>query len=153
MQVRPYTSADLGPLTALFTASVHVLGASFYDAAQRLAWAPLPPDLELWQQRLSRLHTLVAHDAKQLAGFISYEDNGHIDLLYTEPSFQRRGVAALLVNSVVKLFPGVELFTEASLVAKPFFLRQGFQIVEEQHVPFQGITFQRFAMRKRAVVD
>lgn len=41
-----------------------------------------------------------------------------------------------------------ELFTDASLVARPFFARQGFQIVAEETVVRGGKTFRRFALRK-----
>jgi len=47
------------------------------------------------------------------------------------------------------LLAGIKaLFTEASLVARPFFRRQGFLIVEEQIVSRRGVAFRRYAMRK-----
>ncbi|PAM07785.1 GNAT family N-acetyltransferase, partial [Acinetobacter baumannii] len=45
------------------------------------------------------------------------------------------------------------LFTEASLVAKPFFLRHGFSVVEEQNVSRGGVMFRRYAMRKAVVAQ
>lgn len=39
------------------------------------------------------------------------------------------------------------LFTEASLVAVPFFQRHGFRIVEEQTVVSYGVQLRRCAMR------
>ncbi len=149
MQVRPYQHSDAHTLAALFTASVHVLAAPLYNNAQCNAWAPhSPPDLERWHRRLSDLCTLVAHDPHSIAGFISYEQNGHIDLLYTAPSFARCGVASLLLESVTQALPEADLHTEASLVAEPFFSRHGFEIVEEQNVTVSGVDFRRYAMRR-----
>jgi putative acetyltransferase len=149
MQVRPYHLSDAHALAALFTASVHVLAAPVYSNTQCNAWAPhSPPDLERWHRRLSDLCTLVAYDPHTIAGFISYEENGHIDLLYTAPSFARRGVASLLLKSVTQALPEVDLYTEASLVAEPFFSRHGFRIVEEQNVTVRGVEFRRYAMRR-----
>lgn len=153
MNVRAYTEADLATIASLFTVSVHELGASHYDLSQREAWAPIPPDLETWATRLASLHTLLASEGSKLVGFISYELNGHIEFLYTGPGFERRGVASLLYQHVQNALSGIELFTEASVVAKPFFLRQGFYVVEEQRVIRQGIAFRRFAMRKAALAQ
>ncbi|HZS44744.1 MAG TPA: GNAT family N-acetyltransferase [Blastocatellia bacterium] len=151
MEIRPYNDPDLEDLVALFTSSVHVLGAPLYGPEQLNAWAPHPPEIEFWRKRLLGVHLIVATDESKLAGFISYEENGHIDLLYTDPIFQRRGVATRLLLYVEQILEGIELFTEASLVAKPFFLKHNFCIVEEQTVSFRGVTFQRYAMRKAIV--
>jgi putative acetyltransferase len=145
MKIRAYTENDAGAVAALFTASVHELGSPHYDTLQRHAWAPRPPDPLRWSTRLAGLHTLLAEEGDELAGFISYECDGHIELLFTAPGFARRGVASFLYQHMEHLFVGASLFTEASLAAKPFFLRQGFQVVEEQDVERNGITLRRFA--------
>jgi len=154
VNVRPYRDSDLESVALLFTASVHAVAAGYYDSAQRAAWAPQPPDLNEWRQRLAPLHTLVAEDHARLAGFISYEPNGHIEFLYVSPAHARRGVASALYRHVESalLSRGVEeLFTEASLAARPFFEHQGFRIAEEQTVYRRGVSFRRYAMRKPIV--
>jgi putative acetyltransferase len=148
LNVRPYTMADLGAVVALFTASVHELGATYYSAEQRNAWAPRSPDMAAWALRLAELQTLLLLDESGLAGFVSYEVNGHLDLLYTAPRTARQGVASRLLKQVEQALPGVEQFTEASLIAKPFFLRHGFQVTEAQVVVRRGVSFSRFAMHK-----
>lgn len=152
MNIRTSRSDEVEQLAALFTASIHHLARFEYSTEQREAWAPLPPDLLEWKSRLSALTTLVMEGSgNTLSGFISYEANGHIDLLYTAPHIARRGVAsALYVESEKRLTEaGVTvLFTEASLVAAPFFKRQGFEVVEEQRVQRRGISFRRYAMKK-----
>ncbi|MCP5450893.1 MAG: GNAT family N-acetyltransferase [Gammaproteobacteria bacterium] len=152
MRLRPYTSSDLESVAHLFTASIHGLAIGHYDATQRATWALQPPDLSEWNERLNGLHTVVAeNDDNELAGFLSYAMNGYIGLLYVSPRYPRRGVASLLYREIESalLLAGIEaLFTEASLVARPFFQRQGFLIVEEQIVSRRGIAFRRYAMRK-----
>lgn len=151
LHTRPYEAADLEAVATLFTASIHELGAPHYNAEQREAWAPRPPDRNAWARRLAELKTLLAEDDIGLAGFISWEGDGHIDLLYTAPRAQRRGVATLLLRRVQGVLPGIALFTKASLVAKGFFLHQGFHLVEEQCVVRRGVSLRRFAMRRVVV--
>lgn len=151
MKLRNYRDTDTAALATLFTESIHVLAAGHYDADQRAAWAPVPPDIVEWQQRFRRLSTLVAEQDDVCLGFLSFEDNGHIDLLYRAPDTAQRGIAAALLREATARLQtrGVRtLFTEASLVAKPFFEREGFVIVEEQYVLRRGVGFRRFAMKK-----
>ena len=152
VKLQPYKSSDLESVAHLFTASIHGLAIGHYDATQRAAWAPQPPDLSEWNERLNGLHTVVAEDDdNELAGFLSYAMNGYIGLLYVSPRYPRRGVASLLYREIEStlLFAGVEvLFTEASVMACPFFHRQGFLIAEEKIVKRRGVIFRRYAMRK-----
>lgn len=148
MEIRAYTETDVSEVAALFTASVHELGVLFYDKSQLQAWAPKQLNLREWSNRLAKLQTIIAHEGNELAGFISYEPDGYIELLFTAPSFARRGVASLLYRHIEQALSGVSFFTEASLIAKPFFLHQGFHVVEEQNVTRNGVTLRRYAMCK-----
>ncbi|WP_198320822.1 GNAT family N-acetyltransferase [Azohydromonas aeria] len=149
--IRPYASGDLPTLMALFTAAVHTLGALHYGPAQLDAWAPRPPDAEDWRRRFETLHTLVAEDALGPCGFIAWQDDGRIELLYTAPRCARRGVATRLVQAAEDALSAdgvTELVTEASLAAWPFFETQGFTVVEPQVVTRRDATFTRFLMKK-----
>lgn len=149
--IRPYRESDLHAVALLFTESVHGLGSSHYDETQLAAWAPPAPDTAGWRARLAHLNTLVAEVSNELAGFISYEQNGHIDLLYVSPRHARQGIASELYSQAeAALIAGgaAELFAEASMVARPFFERSGFHVTEEQCVERRGVTFRRYGMRK-----
>lgn len=152
MKIRSYQASDLAPLLALFTASVHGLGRDHYDPAQLAAWAPPAPDPASWAARLAGVQTLVAEVNGELAGFVSWQADGHIDLLFVAPSHARHGVATRLYLEVeaALMAGGVrELTVEASLVARPFFEHHGFVVHEAQVTKRQGVALQRYAMRKR----
>jgi putative acetyltransferase len=149
--IRPYDESDLEALALLFTDSVHGLAAAHYDEVQLKAWAPSLPDLDAWTLRLASVSTLVAEVGPTRAGFISYEKNGHIDLLYTSPAYCRRGIASALYRHAETMLIShgtTEICTEASIAARPFFERQGFRVAEEQCVQLRGVMFRRFGMRK-----
>lgn len=151
MKIRCMQSVDVEAIANLFTDSIHALAAAHYDAAQRDAWAPQPPDIDEWRARLETLSTLIAEEQQRLAGFISFDANGHIELLYAAPHAARRGVASALYAEAereLRARNALTLTTEASLVAAPFFSAQGFIIVEEQSIDRRGVSFRRFAMRK-----
>jgi len=151
VQFRAYDDDDLWSLVEVFTASVHQLAATHYDAAQRDAWALRPADLEAWRERLAALIVRVADDGAALQGVIGYTAAGHVDLLFTAPTSPRLGVARRLYASAeadLRARGVVRVTTDASLVAEPFFARQGFVIIEPQQVTRGGIEFRRYAMGK-----
>lgn len=158
LSIRAYRDDDLECVAGLFTAAVHGLAAQHYNERQCHAWAPLPPDLSRWRERLAGLTTLLALRDGAPAGFIAYVADGYIDLLFTHPNAARRGVATALyreAEAALQRLGCSELYTEASLAGRPGFERWGFRVSEEQNVQFGGQTFLRYEMRKQlaAVVD
>ncbi len=94
---------------------------------------------------------LLAHHDGQLAGFIGFSLDGHIDLLFTAPGYARQGVASALYAAAeqhLRAAGARELFTEASLVAQPFFARQGFSAEQAQTVTRSAVMLPRMLMRK-----
>jgi putative acetyltransferase len=149
MNIRIATPIDTAAIAELFTESVHQIAANSYNPEQLAAWAPTPPDIDRWSQRLANVTTLVAEAGKQLAGFLSYTDSGYIEFLYSSPHFSRQGVASQLfeaARSQLSEHGVTKLSTDASLEAMPFFKSKNFEIVEEQQVERHGQTFIRFVM-------
>jgi putative acetyltransferase len=136
----------------IYTASIRSLAASYYSPEQIAAWAPVPPDAARWQERLSHLHTIVAESDGVLAGFASCTHDGHLDFLFTHPTFARRGVATSLYGRVelaLRTVDAPRVTTHASLAARPFFDRHGLQLDAEEWVECRGAYLRRFAMHKQ----
>lgn len=151
MNQRQYKSSDLPRIIEIYTASIHSLAAPFYSPEQIAAWAPIPQDEARWRERLSTLHTLVAESDGLIAGFASYTDAGYLDFLFTHPAFARRGIASELyrsVESILRTLGTPAVTTHASLAARAFFDRHGFQLDAEESVECRGIYLRRFAMHK-----
>jgi len=149
---RPYESRDLPGVIETYTASIRTLAAPYYSPEQIAAWAPVPPDAARWQERLAHLHTIIAESDGVLAGFASYTPAGYLDFLFTHPAFARRGVATSLyqrVESALRALSAPRVATHASLSARPFFDRHGFQLDAEECVECRGAYLRRFAMHKQ----
>jgi putative acetyltransferase len=151
MHLRASRPDDLPALAALFQAAIHGQGATEYDADQRAVWASLGGDLEAFGARMAKLQVVVAEQDGLLLGFLGYALDGHVDFLYVAPTAARQGVATALYRRVEEALQAAgvtALYTEASKVARPFFARQGFTVVEAQVVERGGQRLERFAMRK-----
>lgn len=151
MSIRAFKPGDLPIVVDLFARTVREINRRDYSPVQVGVWAPDNPDLDAWKERLSRGLVWVYEATETVVGFIQLEDNGHIDLLYVHPEYQRQGIASSLLEKVLawalqKRLP--RLFTEASVTARPFFERFSFQVVCSQQVMLRGVQFENFVMQR-----
>ena len=151
MNQRLYESTDLPSVIETYTGSIRCLAAAYYSPEQIAAWAPVPPDVGRWQEHLAHLQTVVVEVDGVLAGFASYTPDGYLKFLFTHPVFARRGVASKLyqhVESALRAVDASRVTTHASLAARPFFDRHGFQLDAEEFVECRNAYLRRFAMHK-----
>ena len=150
--IRPYAAADIDALIALFRDSVRRVAQGDYSLEQVRAWAPDEIDREGWALRLAASSTWVAVDRDRIAGFTTLEADGHLDMLYVHAELQRRGIASALLSRAASAARAVglaRLFTEASITARPFFERRGFQLLQTQIVTRRGQDLTNFRMARR----
>jgi putative acetyltransferase len=71
--------------------------------------------------------------------------------MYVHPEYEGRGVASALLNCLedaARCRGITRLFTEASIAAKPFFERRGFEVLTDKVVELRGEKFTNFQMEK-----
>lgn len=150
--IRSYESADAASLVELFRASVHGIAVRDYDPSQVRAWAPDVIDQEKFGQRCASKSTWVANIEDRIAGFSDLEPDGHVDMLYVHPEFQRRGVARALlqhIETAARAMNLPRLYAEASITARPTFEAIGFRVIAPQTVTVRGESLTNYRMEKR----
>jgi len=148
--IRRYEAADLDTVIGVFLRSLREVASRDYDARQIAAWAQV--DREVWSRRRLDRPTWVALIDNFIAGFTDLESDGHIDMLFVDPASQRRGVASALLDTVenaARVQGLAVLNTDASITARPFFEKHGFQVVRSQVVALRGQRLTNFRMEKR----
>ncbi|AFZ26222.1 acetyltransferase, N-acetylglutamate synthase [Cylindrospermum stagnale PCC 7417] len=151
MKVRTYEIGDTQEIIKLFYNTVHGVNIRDYTKEQVDAWAPANIDIEVWMRSLSSNFTYVAEKDGKIIGFGNLEDNGHIDRFFCHQDFQRRGVGTQLLANIESKARDLgikQLFTEASITAKPFFASKKFIVVKKQEVELRGQKFINFVMEK-----
>lgn len=151
IEVQDYKHQDLDMVVSVFQRSVRLSASRDYSAAQIDAWAPEPPDLVAWANRLNTGAVFVARHEELISGFIKVADQGHIDLLFVAPEFQGRGVARLLYERVLAWAHAHglnRLTSDVSITARPFFERSGFRVVKPQDVERRGAVLRNFFMEQ-----
>lgn len=153
VKIRPYRTEDLDAVIAIFVGAVKEVAGRDYNEAQIEAWAHV--DREEWGPwRLTR-PTWVAEVEGARAGFSDLEADGHLDMMFVHPRFQRRGVASALLRHIeaeARALSLSHIFTEASITARPFFERRGFRLIAPQTVELRGQRLTNFRMEKGLVL-
>lgn len=152
--VRAYRPEDLKALAELFHAAVHAVPDALYGPEERELWAPSPPELGRWRARFEAAPPVVALVNGRIAGFMSLEDDGHLDLAYVHPDLRGRGVAGALLAHLEERAERLRLgrlFAAVSHAARPFFERRGFVVVRPNEVERGGRRLGSWIMEKRRV--
>lgn len=152
--IRTLVEGDVPGIARVFHMAVTKGASAHYDAAQRHAWAGSEPDPVKWQNLLAPLDVIVAVDATSaIVGFASLRgSDGLLDHLFVLPSRQRTGLADQLYRRIEEMARDQgckRLWAEASLLARPFLLRQGWFVTKAQEVPVRGQVIRNFVMEYR----
>lgn len=147
MILRKYQPADCRELTELFYRTVHIINAKDYTEEQLNAWADGQADLEKWNKSFLEHYSIVAEEEGRIVGFGDVDQTGYLDRLYVHADYQGRGIATAICEQLEQTVRG-RLVTHASITAKPFFEKRGYQVIKEQKVERKGIFLTNFVMEK-----
>jgi len=150
--LRSVQIGDVDRIRRLFSDTIMAVCAADYSAEQLAAWASASNDRFRWIEMLSDQYSLVATFNGVLVGFASLANGHHLDLLYVHKSYLRHGIATqlyLTLEETASHLGQPVLTTHASITAKPFFEKLGFELLGEQKVSVNGIDLVHFRMQKR----
>jgi putative acetyltransferase len=101
--IRAYQDQDAGPTRTVYERAVHRSASTHYTREQLEAWAPKADALGLarWAERRAAARTVVAVEERRVAGFSDLVDGTLLDMLFVDPDFGRRKVAAKLISAIV----------------------------------------------------
>ncbi|MBN8207771.1 GNAT family N-acetyltransferase [Bacillus sp. NTK071] len=157
MKIRRYEEKDLKQIINLFYDTVHLVNRKDYSEEQVNAWASSDEretKFTAWGDSFAQNTTFVALSDHRIIGFSDLSSSGLLDRLYIHHEYQRIGIASALLDKVESAALSMnikKLRTEASITAKPFFERKGFQLITIQNVTKNETTMPNYLMVKTLV--
>lgn len=151
MLFRVYQPSDAEEIAKIYRDAVIGVGSIAYNSKQIEVWSSYPENIEEFRGLLGEGLTLVGLHESQLVAFGQLNPPNHIAFLYTATQFARCGYATIIYQQLEAkaIEEGVQrLHVEASRIAKHFFLKMGFRLIEAEVVMRQNIEFERFKMEK-----
>lgn len=151
LAVRSFVPDDAEALGKVFHRSVREGAAHRYRADQVEAWSPKPPTGDFWRARLTEAQTFVADSNDGPLGFMTLDAKGYLDLAFVVPEAMGKGVADALYANLerrARTLGIAVLTTQASLLAEPFFARQGWLVARRQEIEIGGVVLANAWMEK-----
>ncbi len=152
MRTRNAVINDIPSITTLFQQAVLKATVRDYTERQREVWAARGDNPARWEQRIATQHFLVAEQPEGLAGFGSITaSSGYLDVLYVHHAYQSRGIATHLLTALeawAEQQKFSEITTDASIAARPFFARHGYQPLREQQNAIADEILINYRMQK-----
>lgn len=152
MRLREATDGDLHAFARVFADAIRHAGPDRYTPSQVDAWAASAADAEAFGRRLLAARTIVAEDASGLVGFVTFENDGHVEMLYVRGDRQRRGVGGRLLEAALaaaRAAGATQARAAASAFSLPVFLRAGFEVEAAETVVRGNVRFERHRVTRR----
>lgn len=151
MRIRRFTEGDELALLPVFLSSLLNIASRDYTPEQIAAWASAASDQAHWLCRVKALHPFVVEVGREIVGYADVQPDGYIDHFYVSGAWAGKGVGTLLMKRIheeARLSGVTALTARVSKTAEPFFLRQGFEIVQRTAAVRCGVRLPNALMRK-----
>lgn len=148
MVYRKYRPSDCEKIAELFYQTVHSVNQKDYTPEQLDAWATGQVDLVQWNRTLSDHYTVVAEEDGAILGFGDIAEDGYLDRLYVHKDHQGQGIATALCDRLERAVGAQSIATYASITARPFFEKRGYQTVKPNQVERNGVRLTNYLMKK-----
>lgn len=149
MYLREYRSLDCKYLAELFYQTVHSVNAKDYTLEQLNAWASGDFDLTEWNESFLKNYTVIAVENNQIVGFGDIDEFGYLNRLFVHKDYQNRGIASAICDKLEQAVSVKKIVTHASITAKSFFEKRGYNAINEQFVVRKGIPLKNFVLEKQ----
>jgi putative acetyltransferase len=151
IEIRQAAPNDVEHLAQLFKETIENINAKDYSPEQISVWSKGSTKKERLLKKIEKQYFLVAEKSSTIVGFGSITQNGYLDFMYVSKDHQRKGVAQKIYDAL-EIFARTNCFdqivSDVSITARPFFRRQGFEVVKEQQVDIEGIKLTNYKMQK-----
>ena len=146
-----YKSIMLKQIAELFYNTIHTSCSKDYTHAQLHAWTKGKCNPSFWEKRLALSKPFVALSEAKVVGFVEFFQNDYIDCFYVHHKYQNRGVATALLQEVFKKAYSKklkQLHVDASITAKPFFLKHGFVEIQKNLIRRENEELINYSLEK-----
>ena len=87
-----------------------------------------------------------------MVGFGDMDRSGYLDRLYVHKDYQRQGIATAICDRLEREVTVGKITTHASITAKPFFQKRGYEVIKEQQVIRGGVALTNYVMEYKTAV-
>lgn len=151
-RIRPLEEKDLYDMQNLFRSTVLNVNIKDYTKEEVEDWASCDDDIKHWKEILFNNQFIGAFDKQDnLIGYSSMNKRGYMHSMFVHPDWQGKGIATLLLSEVEKIarqYEVIEITSEVSKTARPFFEHKGYVVECEQKQQANRLKLTNYKMKK-----
>ena len=151
VSIRRLREGEESALFDVYYSAIHLIASHDYSPEQVQAWAPRDLDPDLWRTRVREINPFVAELNDELVGYADVQSTGYIDHFFVSGRHARMGIGSMLMRQVLSEASEqglIELTSNVSRTAQPFFKRFGFEVVEQLFPERRGVIIPNALMRR-----
>jgi putative acetyltransferase len=151
MHIRRFQPGEELDLFEIYYSAIHLIARMHYTDEQLNAWAPPNLDRDIWVNRIRGINPFVAEIDGKLVGYADVQASGYIDHFFVSGHYPRKGIGRALMEAIeveADCLDIVELTSDVSRTAQPFFERFGFVEIELRMPVIRGVEVPNALMRK-----
>jgi putative acetyltransferase len=141
---------DLNGILHVFQSSITDISDSKYNQLQKEAWIQKGlSNNSKWIKAISEQYFLVVLGSNEVIAFSSLLNSNYIYYLYVLPAYQRKGIAKKMYKEMLDCSLKAQvktISTDSSEAALPFFLKQGFKVVEKRIFKTNRVLMHNYLM-------
>lgn len=152
ISIRLSKLSDITEMQKMFVDTISTICKDDYSPEQIEAWTSSIENTQLWTDKLTSQHFLIAELDNKIVGFASLENNDYLDFLYVHKDFQRKGIADRLYYEIEKEAikrKATILNSDVSKTARRFFEKKGFQTIASQTNVIRNVKIVNYKMTKQ----
>lgn len=136
LNIRQATFDDIQSIKELFKDSIFNISSKDYSPEQISAWIDRGVNDSVWRSRILNQYFLVAERDHTILGFASLTTTSYLDVMFVHHNYQRKSIASFLLEAIedqsIRSYHDI-IIVDASITAKSFFEKKGYQVIKEQH--------------------
>lgn len=151
MKIRPFKLSDTPSVVKVYRDAVRRIGPIAYSPEQIAAWSRYPTDELDFGYRLTQGHTLVMEENGIIYAFGQLHPRNCFAFLYTTGNTHKKGLGTQLYDALeAHAFSAgvIEMHTEVSRIARPFFEKRGFTLDEVVRNLHFGVEFEWYRLSR-----
>jgi putative acetyltransferase len=151
MIIRSFCLQDRASCGELFYQTIHTVCSNDYSNQQLDIWAPEVSRSGDFPRPLENNDCFVAVFDEEIIGFADITKDGYLDRFFVHKDYQGKGMGKRLLSAIEQraLERGLKTITiEASITARPFFEKMGYEMIQKQQKIVKDVAFENFKMKK-----
>jgi putative acetyltransferase len=151
VKIRPFKLSDTPSVVKVYRDAVRRIGPIAYSPEQIAAWSRYPTDELDFGYRLTQGHTLVMEENRIIYAFGQLHPRNCFAFLYTTGDTHKKGLGTQLYDALeAHAFSSgvIDMHTEVSRIARPFFEKRGFTLDEVVRNIHFGVEFEWYRLSR-----